>query len=150
MVLQRAFSNKNKSLILLSVLITQTPMKVGLTIYFKFASSTPTDAFRPILIEEIGCDSVEGSENLKSFGKLKSLWNSIGTFRIVAWFRYCLGIVSKTLAYLTTLTFSHISDLYSSNPISESGKFLIIPRRNNCEHTGKIPRRQLDRKAWFW
>lgn len=93
-------------------------MKVGLTIYFKFASSTPTDAFRPILIEEIGCDSVEGSENLKSFGKLKSLWNSIGTFRIMAWFRYCLGIVSKTLAYLTTLTFSHISDLNSSNPVS--------------------------------
>lgn len=35
---------QKNSLILHSVFITQPPMEVGLTIYFKLASSTPKDA----------------------------------------------------------------------------------------------------------
>lgn len=113
-------------------------MKVGLIIYFKFVSFIFMDVFWFILIEEIGCDFVEGSENLKSFGKFKSLWNFIGIFRIVVWFRYCLGIVLKILVYLIILIFFYIFDLYSLNLIFEFGKFLIIFRRNNCEYIGKI------------
>lgn len=47
-------------------------MKVGLIIYFKFVSFIYKDVFWFILIDEIGWDFVEGSENVKSFGKFRN------------------------------------------------------------------------------
>lgn len=72
---------QNNSLILHWVFITQPPMEVGLTIYYKLASSTPKDALWPILIDEIGLVVLlqevkmwKVYDNAFSFGKLKCIW----------------------------------------------------------------------------